>query len=66
MLLGHFQDNRKFGKPQPLNKYHKPLLVFMRHLLCWTKMGDRVIDITSGAGTTVVRLPLSLAEKILT
>ena len=55
MLLGHFSDNKKFGKPSPLNKYQKPLLLFMRHLLCWTRIGAKVIDITSGSGTTAVR-----------
>ena len=54
MLLGHFKDTKKFGYPKVLNRYQKPLLVFMRHLLCWTKMGARVIDITSGSGTTAV------------
>ncbi len=57
MLFGHFSDNKKFGKPSPLNKYQKPLLLFMRHLLCWTRIGAKVIDIiTFGSGTTTVRI----------
>jgi DNA modification methylase len=36
----------------------------MKHLLCWSKAGDLVIDATSGTGTTaVITLQLKRSSK---
>jgi DNA modification methylase len=37
-----------------LNPFQKPLLLFMKHILCWSNEGDLIIDATSGSGTTAV------------
>ena len=42
-----------------LNPHQKPLLVFIKHILCWSRDGDLIIDATSGSGT------LAVSTKIL-
>ncbi len=39
-----------------LNPCQKPILLFEKHILCWSNYGDLVIDATSGTGTLAVRL----------
>jgi hypothetical protein len=50
-LLDRFEDNNKFVVGDTTLNYHqKPLLMFMEHILCWSKEGDMIIDATSGRG----------------
>jgi hypothetical protein len=37
-----------------LNKYQKPVLLFMKHLAMWAPQGSIIIDVTAGTGTTGV------------
>ena len=37
-----------------LNKYQKPVLLFMKHLVMWAPHGSIIIDVTAGTGTTGV------------
>jgi hypothetical protein len=39
---------------ETLNKYQKPVLLFMKHLAMWAPQGSIIIDVTSGTGTTGV------------
>jgi hypothetical protein len=55
-LLNEFHDSKKFKvNGVTLNPYQKPLLLYMKHILCWSQDGDLIIDATSGSGTTAVR-----------
>jgi DNA modification methylase len=39
---------------ETLNKYQKPILLFMKHLSMWALQGSIIIDVTAGTGTTGV------------
>jgi DNA modification methylase len=39
---------------ETLNKYLKPVLIFMKHLAMWTPHGSIIIDVRAGTGTTGV------------
>ena len=45
-----------------LNPHQKPLLVFIKHILCWSRDGDLIIDATSGSGTLAVSTELLLSQ----
>ena len=64
-LLNKFPDSKKYKMSgKLLNSHQKPILLFMKHLLCWSKAGDLVIDATSGTGTTaVITLQLKRSSK---
>ncbi len=54
-LLKDFPDSKKFKiSGVTLNHYQKPLLLFMKHILCWSNYGDLIIDVTSGTWTLAV------------
>jgi DNA modification methylase len=36
---------------ETLNKYQKPILLFMKHLSMWVPQGSIIIDVTGGTGT---------------
>jgi DNA modification methylase len=53
--LPSFADARKFKMENAtLNKYQKPVLLFMKHLAMWAPQGSIIIDVTAGTGTTGV------------
>ena len=53
--LPSFADARKFKiDNETLNKYQKPVLLFMKHLTMWAPQGSIIIDVTDGTGTTGV------------
>ena len=53
--LPSFADSRKFKiDNETLNKYQKPIILFMKHISMWAPQGSIIIDVTSGAGTTGV------------
>jgi hypothetical protein len=50
-----FSEAKKFKvSDKTLNPFQKPLLLFMKHILCWSNEGDLIIDATLGSGTTTV------------
>ena len=54
-LLNEFPDSKKFKiSGVTLNHYQKPLLLYMKHIMCWSNYGDLIIDATSGTGTLAV------------
>ena len=54
-LLKDFPDSKKFKvSGVTLNHYQKPLLLYMKHIMCWSNYGDLIIDATSGTGTLAV------------
>ena len=54
-LINSFSETMKFKvSNKTLNPFQKPLLLFMKHILCWSDEGDLIIDATSGSGTTAV------------
>ena len=53
--LPSFADLRKFKiDNETLNKYQKPVLLFMKHITMWALEGSIIIDVTSGTRTTGV------------
>ena len=47
--LNSFSETKKFTvSDKTLNSFQKPLLLFMKHILCWSNEGDLIIDATSG------------------
>jgi DNA modification methylase len=56
-LLHEFPDSKKFKiSGATVNPYQKPILLFMKHIMCWSNFGDLIIDATSGTGTLAVKL----------
>ena len=56
-LLKDFPDSKKYKiSGNTLNHYQKPLLLFMKHIMCWSNYGDLIIDATSGTWTLAVSI----------
>ena len=54
-LLNNLDSTCKFKVGNNvLNRNQKPILLFMKHVLCWSDEGDLIIDATSGSGTMAV------------
>ena len=54
-IVPRFVEKHKFKVSNVnLNPYQKPLLIFIKHILCWSNDGDMLIDATSGSGTLAV------------
>ena len=51
-MLNNFDSTCKFKVgSNVLNKNQKPIMLLMKHILCWSDEGDLRIDATSGTGT---------------
>jgi hypothetical protein len=54
-LLNNLESTCKFKVgSKVINKNQKPILLFMKHILCWSDEEDLIIDATSGTGTMAV------------
>ena len=62
-LPHEFPDSKKFKiSGATVNPYQKPILLFMKHIMCWSNFGDLIVDATSGTGTLAVN---SICLKVL-
>ncbi len=53
--LPSFAYSRKFKiENETLNKYQKPVLLFMKHIAMLAPQGSIIVDVASGIGTTGV------------
>ncbi len=61
-VLGIRQDVYYMSSPiqkisgATVKPYQKPILLYMKHIMCWSNFGDLIVDATSGAGTLAVKL----------
>jgi hypothetical protein len=56
-LLNDFPDSNFFEiSGAKLNPYQMPILLFMKHIMCWPNYGDFIVDATSGTKTLAVHL----------
>ena len=56
-LLNDFPDSKKNKiSGAMLNPYQKPILFFMKHIMCWSIYGDLIVDETTGTQTLAVQL----------
>ena len=47
-LLNEFPDSKKFKiSGATVYPYQKPILLFMKHIMCWSNYGDLTVDATS-------------------
>ena len=58
ICLPAFLKDKKYvdATGETLNHYQKPIFLMMKHLTMWSPQGSVIIDITSGTGTTAVRI----------
>ena len=59
-------DHKKYKhNGETLNKFQKPLLLYLKWLSMFTEPGELVIDMTSGSGTTAVITAYNYVDFLL-